>query len=176
MASTLSVLIWGPPKPSDGPSPSGFCQKLEAFLRYSSVSYEHQAILNPGKAPKGKVPFADVTIGDKQERVSDSTFIIRHLINKDGIANPDAHLTPARRGDSRAWQAWLEELISIPCDRLRALAGRRKLRNFQSRDVRRYAVVGAYDCSSLLQEEDRGYHVGTRHREALAGGKGGDHR
>jgi len=113
MSSSLSVILWGVPKPTDGPSPSGFCQKLEAYLRWASVSYTHGSEPNPSKAPKGKVPFADVTLDGKTERLSDSTFIIRHLIAKGSTADPDADagLTAVQRADSRAWQAWLEELI-----------------------------------------------------------------
>ena len=113
MSFALSVVLWGASKPTNGPSPSGFCQKLEAYLRWASVSYTHDTVINPSKGPKGKIPFADVTLNGKTERLSDSTFIIRHLIAQGSTADPDAEagLTPAQRADSRAWQAWLEEHI-----------------------------------------------------------------
>jgi hypothetical protein len=65
------------------------------------------------KAPKGKVPFADIKHNKKTVTVPDSHFIIRYLIENGLIKDPDAvaGLTPAQKGESRAWQAYIEEVL-----------------------------------------------------------------
>ncbi|KAG2347947.1 hypothetical protein BDR05DRAFT_594107 [Suillus weaverae] len=112
LESRRHVVLWGFAKPPNAPSSSGFCQKLEAFLRFSGISYEVGETV-PMKAPKGKVPFADITHDGKTVTISDSHFIIRYLIENELIKDPDtvAGLTPAQKGESRAWQAYIEELL-----------------------------------------------------------------
>lgn len=106
------VILWGVAKPPNAPSSSGFCQKLETFLKFSGISYELAETI-PMKAPKGKVPYADIKHDGKTVTVADSHFIIRYLIENGLVEDPDtvAGLTPVQKGESRAWQAYIEELL-----------------------------------------------------------------
>ncbi|KZT22102.1 hypothetical protein NEOLEDRAFT_1138443 [Neolentinus lepideus HHB14362 ss-1] len=96
-----------PKADANNPSSSGFCQKLESYLRATSVPYEYVTAY-PFQAPKGKVPFVTMPSGEK---IPDSHFIIRHLKATGVTKDLDADLTPAQKADSRAWQAWLEEIV-----------------------------------------------------------------
>ncbi|EIN05185.1 hypothetical protein PUNSTDRAFT_92068 [Punctularia strigosozonata HHB-11173 SS5] len=111
-SKTASVVIHGFSKPSANiPSASGYCQKLETFLRaVGSPSYE-LADAVPFTAPKGKLPWATITTPGSSQVIPDSHYIVRHLIASGLSPDPDASLTPAERADSRAWQAWVEELV-----------------------------------------------------------------
>ncbi|KAF9223855.1 hypothetical protein BS17DRAFT_122560 [Gyrodon lividus] len=106
------VLLGRVPKKPNTPSPSGFCQKLETFLRFSGVSYELRNTY-PFNAPKGKVPCAEITHDGRTVTVPDSHFIIQYLVEHDLIKDPDmlAGLTTAQRAESRAFQAYVEELL-----------------------------------------------------------------
>ncbi|KAJ8589034.1 hypothetical protein M405DRAFT_229072 [Rhizopogon salebrosus TDB-379] len=110
--SSPHVKLWGVAKAPNAPSSSGFCQKLESFLRFSGISYEVAETI-PMKAPKGKVPFADITHDGKTVTVADSHFIIRYLVENDLIKDPDtvAGLTPVQKAESRAWQTYVEDLL-----------------------------------------------------------------
>jgi len=97
-------------KKFEEPSGSGYCQKLETFFRaceYTKYEVVHSTI---SKAPKGKLPFI---ILDGKQHIADSHFIIRHLIREGRIKDLDkeAGLTPIQRAESRAWQAYMEELV-----------------------------------------------------------------
>jgi len=107
---THVVLCASAQKPIDKPSLSGFCQKLEVFLRYSGISYELRGA-QPHQGPKGKIPFAEITHDGHTVVIPDSHFIIRYLIEHDLIKDPDeiAGLTPEQRAESRAFQAFVEE-------------------------------------------------------------------
>lgn len=109
---TTHVVLCAPPKPKDAPSFSGFCEKLEVFLRYSGVSYEHREVY-PFQGPKKKVPFAEIRHDEKTVTVPDSHFIIRYLLENKLIKDPDdlAELTPEQRAESRAFQAYVEETL-----------------------------------------------------------------
>lgn len=110
MASSTHVVLCAPQKPKDKPSLSGFCQKLEVFLRYSGISYELRDG-HPHQGPKGKIPFAEITHDGHTVVVPDSHFIIRYLIEHKLIKDPDdlAGLTAEQRAESRAFQAFIEE-------------------------------------------------------------------
>ncbi|KAI5781281.1 hypothetical protein EDC01DRAFT_718614 [Geopyxis carbonaria] len=102
-----SIAVHGPAQPPGHTSISGYCQKLETFLRHSRVPYT----LSPASfrnSPSGKVPF--VTLNGS-EVITDSSFIIRTLISRGIAADPDAALTPLQRADSRALGAWTDELV-----------------------------------------------------------------
>jgi glutathione S-transferase len=114
-----TVLLFGFPKPPNGPSSSGYCQKVETFLRFTSTSYELRDG-RPDKAPKGKLPYAEIYNRSESkyqnvrpEIMPDSHFIIHHLISKDISKDPDqlAGLTAVQKADSRAWQAYIEETL-----------------------------------------------------------------
>ncbi|MEP7126647.1 MAG: glutathione S-transferase N-terminal domain-containing protein, partial [Byssovorax sp.] len=78
---------------------SPFGLKLEAFMRLSGIPYRPEAFEgDPGKAPKGKIPFITTDDGRK---LGDSALIIEHLIAKHGD-KLDARLTPAQRAQGHA--------------------------------------------------------------------------
>lgn len=110
LESRPHVVLWGVAKPPNAPSSSGFCQKLETFLRFSGISYEVGETV-PMKAPKGKVPFADIKHDGKTVTIPDSHFIIRYLIENGLIKDPDAAAGLTQKGESRAWQAYIEEVL-----------------------------------------------------------------
>ena len=109
-----SVVLCAPPKPKDKPSLSGFCQKLEVFLRYSGISYDHRDA-QPNQGPKNKIPFAEITHDGHTVTIPDSHFIIRYLIEHNLIKDPDdiAGLTPEQKAESRAFQSFVEEVMYI---------------------------------------------------------------
>ena len=112
MTSAPHVALWGVPKKANVPSASGFCQKLETVLKYSKISYELRGTY-PIRAPKGKVPYAEITHDGRTVTVPDSHFIIQYLVENSLIKDPDelAGLTKAQRAESRAFQALVEELM-----------------------------------------------------------------
>jgi len=78
--------------------------KLETYLRLAKIPYTVKQLNNPGRAPKGKLPF----IKDGEQVVADSGFIIEYLKNKYG--DPlDKDLTPIQKGQSVALQRLFEE-------------------------------------------------------------------
>ncbi|KAI5981515.1 hypothetical protein EDC04DRAFT_1974414 [Pisolithus marmoratus] len=109
---TIHVVLCAPSKPKDAPSFSGFCQKLEVFLRYSGISYEHREVY-PYHGPKKKVPFAEISHDGKTVVVPDSHFIIGYLVENKLVNDPDdlAELAPEQRAESRAFQAYVEETL-----------------------------------------------------------------
>ena len=111
-SSEPRVVLLGVPKKPNHPSPSGFCQKLETFLRYTKIPYELRDTY-PFKAPKGKVPFAEIVHDSKTVTIPDSHFIIQYLVENGLIKDPDelAGLTPVQKAESRAFQAYVEELL-----------------------------------------------------------------
>lgn len=102
MASTLKVYhlpgAWGLP------TVSPFCLKLDAWLRMAGIAHESHTAATPFAGPKGKAPW----IEQDGTKLGDSTFIIAHLIAQTGI-DPDAHLTPAQRGQAVAIQRLIDE-------------------------------------------------------------------
>jgi glutathione S-transferase len=111
-----TVILFGFPNYPNAPSGACYCQKVEAFLRFTSTPYELRAT-SPGKAPKGKLPYAEIyhpkSTNPTPEIVPDSHFIIRHLISQGISDDPDlsAGLTAVQRAESRAWQAYIEEVM-----------------------------------------------------------------
>jgi glutathione S-transferase len=107
--SSLSIDFYQFTKPPNGPSPSGFCQKLEAYFR--AVNFKDYTLKDafPFSAPKKKLPYVQIHKDGKTDTVADSHFIIKHLITSKLLPDPDEGLTPAQRADTRAWQAWTEE-------------------------------------------------------------------
>lgn len=66
--------VWGLPNTSP------FCLKMETYLRMAEIPYDIRFVMNPAKAPKGKLPF--IKIDDKA--IPDSEQIIDFLVNKFG--------------------------------------------------------------------------------------------
>ncbi len=90
-------LVWGR-------NVSPFTLKLETWLKLTGIPYETVAVRNPGKGPKGKLPYirdGDVVIGD-------SGLIIEHLKRTRGV-DLDAGLDPLERADALAFQRLLED-------------------------------------------------------------------
>jgi glutathione S-transferase len=98
-------------KDPNHPSPSGYCQKLDTFFhatKFTNVTVHHTL---PMRGPKGKLPYIELEHSGKTETIADSHFIVSKLIKENIIPDPDSSLTPSQRADSRAWQAWTEELV-----------------------------------------------------------------
>jgi len=108
--SSVAIDFFQFAKGPNGPSPSGYCQKLETFLR--AVNFTNYTLKDtvPIFAPKGKLPYVVLHDEEKTITIADSHFIIKHLISSRLVSDPDESLTPAQRADSRAWQTWTEEL------------------------------------------------------------------
>jgi len=85
---------------------SPFCLKVEVFLNLAGLPYEVRVELNPAKGPKGKMPF----IQDDKEVISDSSFIIQHLIKKYHLHDFDIHESTAR-AQSFALKIMVEEFL-----------------------------------------------------------------
>jgi glutathione S-transferase len=71
---------------------SPFCLKLETYLKMSETPYEIKSIVNPGGAPKKKLPFIEID----GEKIGDSGLIISHLESKNG-GRVDGSLSPNER-------------------------------------------------------------------------------
>lgn len=100
------VVLYQPARALGVPNPSPFCVKLECWLRMTGIAYEIETVRNPGKGPKGKIPW----IQDGRRSIGDSQFIIDHLKKTRGV-DPDAPLTPGRRGRAEALRAMVEERL-----------------------------------------------------------------
>ncbi|AYC31917.1 glutathione S-transferase family protein [Pseudomonas cavernae] len=85
------------PRAFDVPNPSPFCLKVETFLRLTGLEYQVKAVANPGKGPKGKLPFIKLDA----EVIADSAIILRSLSERLGLTL-DSHLDAAGRGRSLA--------------------------------------------------------------------------
>lgn len=57
------------------PNPSPFCLKVETWLRMAGVPYQVNTIVDPRKAPKGKLPFIKLD----GQIIADSEIILRTL-------------------------------------------------------------------------------------------------
>ncbi|VAW04477.1 D-3-phosphoglycerate dehydrogenase [hydrothermal vent metagenome] len=86
------------------PNPSPFCMKAEILLKMSGQDYESTIIADPGKAPKGKLPY----IVDGSDTVADTALIRRHLEQKYGC-DFDPGLSVADKAVSHALARMTEE-------------------------------------------------------------------
>lgn len=85
-------------------NPSPFCMKLEVYLRLAKLPYQVKHMMDPRKAPKGKLPY----IVDNDQVISDSSIIIDYL--KSTYGDPlDAHLNVEQRAEALAFQRLIEE-------------------------------------------------------------------
>lgn len=84
--------------------PSPFCVKVETFLRMVGVEYETVCLSDPGKGPKGKLPF--ITDGDTT--IPDSTFILKYLLEQYPYSIDD-HLSPQQHATGIVLTRMLEE-------------------------------------------------------------------
>jgi len=90
--------VWGLPNASP------FCMKVETYLRMTGLPYECRNIVNPAKAPKGKLPF----IRDNSKGIADSGFIIEYLKQTYGD-KLDAGLDVRQRATAHLIRRTLEE-------------------------------------------------------------------
>lgn len=86
------------------PNASGFCLKLETWLRMAGLPYQSVYTLNLARAPKGKLPHID----DDGTVVSDSALIIDHLTRRHGVTL-DHPLDDAQRATALLLRRTLEE-------------------------------------------------------------------
>ncbi|CAI6090091.1 hypothetical protein V2G26_006427 [Clonostachys chloroleuca] len=86
---------------------SPFVTKLEARLRFEDVSYK-LAVGSPKSAPRGKIPYIQLG-GD--EKLGDSTLIIKQLVANDLLSDLNAKLSPTERAQDLAIRALLEEKL-----------------------------------------------------------------
>lgn len=73
----MTITLYQFPKP-ERPSFSPFCTKIELFLKTYKLPYENKYVMNPQKAPYGKLPY----IVDQGESIPDSDEVIKYLIKK----------------------------------------------------------------------------------------------
>ena len=86
------------------PNASGFCLKLETWLRMAGLPYQNVYTLNLARAPKGKLPHID----DDGTPVADSALIIDHLTRRYGVTLDD-RLTNGQRALALMARRTLEE-------------------------------------------------------------------
>lgn len=98
------IIVCGFDKKAECTSPSGFCQKLEVYLRIRGLTYKHEASL-PYQAPKGKLPFMKCG----KDVVPDSSLIIKYIEDKIGALDPIGQDNP----DTKAWQRYTEDFFYI---------------------------------------------------------------
>jgi glutathione S-transferase len=106
-------------KPDNAASSSAFCQKLETVFRLGGIKNYELKWDYPHNGPKGKVPWIVLHTTDTTSKnaeptstpIGDSHLITQTLIAKGIIPDFDASLTPSQKADSRAWQAYTEELL-----------------------------------------------------------------
>ncbi|KAF7560800.1 hypothetical protein G7046_g3350 [Stylonectria norvegica] len=89
---------------------SPFVTKLEARLRFDGISYRVSGG-SPKSAPRGKIPYVDVEENGVQQRLADSTLIIRDLVENGTLTNLNASLSPVQRAQDLAVRALLEEKL-----------------------------------------------------------------
>lgn len=85
-------------------SVSPFCLKLDAVLTMMGLPHEAITAATPIAGPKKKAPW----IEHDGRKIGDSSFIIAYLIERFG-RDPDAGLTPAKRGQAMAIQHLVED-------------------------------------------------------------------
>ncbi|VAX07534.1 hypothetical protein MNBD_ALPHA03-1472 [hydrothermal vent metagenome] len=85
--------------------PSGFCVKVEAYLKMAELPYETRSgIQYLRRSPKGKLPF----IKDDGETIADSSFILEYLEkNHNNIL--DGHLNDEQKAISHAFVKMMDE-------------------------------------------------------------------
>ncbi|MGH1480773.1 MAG: glutathione S-transferase family protein [Geminicoccales bacterium] len=88
-----------------GMNVSPFTLKLETWLKLSHIDYQVVSSHNPGKAPKGKLPFIEDEDGT---RIGDSTLIIDYLKRTRQI-DPDHELTERQRAEAIVLQRLFED-------------------------------------------------------------------
>ena len=91
--------------PVFGRNVSPFTRKLETWLRLAGLPYQLVPTRNPGRGPKGKLPFI---VDDDGTVVADSSLIIEHLVRTRGI-DLDGELSREQRAQAVALQRLFED-------------------------------------------------------------------
>jgi glutathione S-transferase len=86
------------------PNASGFCLKLETYLRMTGLPFEIAPDADLRKAPKGKMPY----IEDNGRAIADSSLVIDYLKATYGD-RLDGHLTSAESAISLSMRRLMEE-------------------------------------------------------------------
>lgn len=108
----MSLKLYCMTKDPSAPSLSSYCEKVEALLRATGFTDYTLQFTTSSSAPKGKLPYVEYKHDEsKTDTIADSHLIVRYLIDNEIVQDPDSKLTAAQRADSRAWQAWTEELV-----------------------------------------------------------------
>lgn len=89
------------------PNPSPFCMKAEILLKMSDLPFEVEAVNDPRKGPKGKLPAASF---DGGPLLGDSELILQEMQRRHGF-DPDAALDARQRAMSHATARMLEERL-----------------------------------------------------------------
>jgi glutathione S-transferase len=84
---------------------SPFTLKVETWLKIAGLAYEVVPTRNPGRGPKGKLPFIEDEDGT---RVADSSLIIEHLERTRGL-DLNAGLSDAERAQALTIQRLFED-------------------------------------------------------------------
>lgn len=80
------------PRAKTVPNFSPFCLRLETWLRMANLDYDNKFVMNPGKAPKGKLPVIKID----GKTYTDSELIIAFLTQHFQVALDD-HLSSKQR-------------------------------------------------------------------------------
>ncbi|CDO60080.1 Protein C6orf168 [Candidatus Phaeomarinobacter ectocarpi] len=105
--STPQLDVYGfPAADPKATSASPFTTKIECLLRLAGLPYRMHVVTNPGKTPRGKLPYLE----DGTMTVSDSEHIVAHLKAARGV-DLDVSLTPLERAQSHALQRMIEERL-----------------------------------------------------------------
>ena len=104
MAETITLYQF--PRPKMLPNLGFFCMKVEVFMRMTSIPYEIEEVLNPSKAPKGKLPY----IVHRGQKIPDSHHIIEHLTSHFSLTL-DNHLDREQLAIAHSVSIMLEERL-----------------------------------------------------------------
>ncbi|WP_372370761.1 glutathione S-transferase family protein [Candidatus Uabimicrobium sp. HlEnr_7] len=88
------------------PSSSPFCIKVETYLLITQIPYKTVWENNPGRGPKGKMPF----IKDQKKVIADSSFILEYL-QSNYEPNLDLNMDETQKVIMLAFQRLIEESL-----------------------------------------------------------------
>lgn len=101
------------------PSPAKYdisvwCNKLDALLRFSGLSYKIGAT-RPGKGPRGKLPFVGISgaAGGSEEIVPDSENAYNELVKRGLVQDLDAGLSEHQKALTVAIAALVDQLNTL---------------------------------------------------------------
>lgn len=89
---------------------SPFVTKLEARLRFGSISYNVDAG-SPLKAPRGKMPYVTVERDGQLQSIGDSTLIVNYLIESGYLDDVSSRLSPVEKAHDLSIKALLEDKL-----------------------------------------------------------------